>query len=470
LLVAGAYLAIAVAIVAARPPEPSGPIARDFEADWSAGAAFDRHADPYAAGIWRDEQRVPGVDPQREGVLPFISPPPALLLWSLFARLPYAVAAPLWLTLLACALAVLIVASIRGTGEPLDLRNGIAALALAVAFGPISSDLALGQIALLAAAGACALVVGAPRSYALTTVGGVLACAQPNVLPALVSQLTRKRAVIAIGIAIIVTYVLGVMASGWNWIARYAAALSAHGSAERFSAIQMTPAALAYGLGASRCIASFAAILVAVAAIIFAGIAAMRMRDAFTRFAAFAALTPFVAPFWHEHDFVMAFPAAIWCALRIAGPLRAIAMAGSVLLGVDWLGLAQRPGGILQSALLAIAAWCAFTALGYLGNGSTLDGGRRRLAYSYATLALVALFAGASVIAIAHPAPVWPAAMHAIVLPANATAAQLWGLQQHATGLDRPVASWAALRALSLAGCALLAGAIYSHSTYCRTA
>lgn len=458
-LIVAAFLAFAIAVFAARPAETPGPLARDFEAYWSAGAALDNHGDPYSASIWNQEQRVPGVDARRENLLPFVGPPATLLLWSVAARVPYAAAAPWWLLLLCCALGGLLLVCLRGARVRITAANSLAAIALALSFGPVTSDLALGQFALIGAFGACLFVVA--RRTAPATIGGVLALAQPNVVPALLSQLTRKRAVVAIAIAILITYALGAIIAGWAWPAAYATLLLAHGSAERFSAIQLTPAAIAYGLGVSPGGAYVVAIVIAALAIVAAMTIAKRTGDAFARFAAFAALTPFVSGFWHEHDLVMAFPAALWCALRAAPRVRAIALAGTLLVAIDWLGLAQRPSGIAQSALLALAAWCAFNALRGHSPGPYVG---------YATAGVVALFALGAALAIAHPAPVWPAGMHAFAPPAHATAAQLWAAQQEATGLNRPVAAWALLRAFSLAGCALLAWATSSRSTYYRTA
>ena len=458
-LIATAYIAFGVAVFAARPPATPGPMARDFEAYWSAGATFDRHADAYTSSIWNDERTVPGVNAGREGPLPFVAPPAMLPFWGVIAHVPYAVAAPWWLLFLCSALGGLLLACLRGARVHLTAANGFAAIALAITFGPITSDLALGQFAVVAAFGASLLVVAARMLPA--TLGAVLALAQPNVVPALLSQVSRKRQLIAMAVALGVIYLIGAFAAGWNWVGVYVALLAAHGAAERFTAIQITPGAIAYGLGATPAAALFIAIAVALAAVALAVAIAKRTPDAFARFAAFAALTPFVSGFWHEHDLVMAFPAAMWCALRCAPSRRAIALIGTLLVAIDWFGFAQRPGAIAQTALLAIAAWCAFNAL----RSSTLD-----LPVGYASAAVAALFVAAAVLAVADPAPVWPNAMHAIGLPPNAPIAQEWSAQQEATGLDRPVATWALLRALSLAGCALLAYATGSRSAYYRTA
>jgi hypothetical protein len=233
-----------------------------------------------------------------------------------------------------------------------------------------------------------------------------------------------------------------------------------HGAAERFSAIQITPAALAYGFGAPPRVALPIAILIALAAVVAALLIGVRVRDGFARFAAWSALAPFASLFWHEHDLLVAFPATVWLAQRATAPMRAMALFGTLLVAVDWLGLAQRPTGIVQSALLAAAAWCGFCALAPRGAPRAMG----------ATALLAALFAGAAALASVRPVPVWPAAMGAIHAGNGANAATIWLAEQRATGLFAQVPAWALLRGLSLLGCALLAYAIYRHSASDRTA
>ncbi len=122
----------------------------------------------------------------------------------------------------------------------------------------------------------------------------------------------------------------------------------------------------------------------------------------FARFAAFSALVPFVAGFVHEHDLLVAYAAAAWCALRTRGTTRALALAGTLLVAVDWLGLAQRPTGIVQSALLALAALLAFTTLGETHEWRT---------QWIAAAAVALLFGAGAFIGAHHPAPVWPDAL-----------------------------------------------------------
>jgi hypothetical protein len=456
-----AYAAIAIALFAARPLPTPGPALRDFEAYWSAGSAWNAHADPYSKAIWQTERTVPGVDAHRDELLPFINPPPALLLWSAFARLPYRAAAALWLVLLASALLALIATVLRASGAPASALLFLAALALAIAFGPITSDLALGQLALPALFAATLLVVFADRSVPLAAAAATIAFGAPNVALGLASQLDRKRALPSIAAAAAVTYALGVVAAGWRWPVTYAANAAAHAAAERFVTIQLTPAAIAYGFGATPSAAQVIGAATATLTVSAALLLALRVREPFARFAAWSTLVPFAGVFLHEHDLLIAYPAALWCALRTRATARMLALAGALLVSIDWLGLAQRPTGIAQSALLAIATFGAFVVL-----GETVEA---RSAWRSA-LPVAALFTGAALLAAHHPLPVWPDSLQAFQANPNASIAQVWLAEQRAGGLLAVEPMWAFLRAPSLLGCALLASAIYRHYPYRRTA
>lgn len=456
-----AYWAVAIALIAARPVPTPGPALRDFEAYWSAGSAWNAGADPYTASIWQAERTVPGVDARRDELLPFINPPASLLAWSVFARLPYRTAAALWVVVLVAALLWLIGAALRGSGAPGSAFLFFAALALAIAFGPITSDLALGQLALPAFLGATLLAVTADRSVPMAATAATLALAAPNVALGLASQLDRKRAAFALAIAVALTYLLGAAAAGWRWPVAYACAAAAHGAAERFAAIQLTPAAIAYGFGAAppnaQLVAALAGVLAAAAALALA----WRVRERFARFAGWSALVPFTGVFFHEHDLLIAYPAALWCALRSRAKARTLALAGTLLVATDWLGLAQRPTGVVQSALLAAAALAAFVALG--------DASEARNAWR-AALPIAALFAASALLAANHPAPVWPDSLRDFHANSNVTIAEVWLAEQRTGGLLAVAPAWAFLRALPLLGCALLAYAIYRRCPYRRTA
>jgi hypothetical protein len=460
-LLALACAAIAVAVFAARPKPTPGPFLRDFEAYWAAGSAWNVHADPYGRAIWRAERNVPGVDTRHDEVLPFVGPPATLLVWGPVARIPYAGAAALWTAILVAFLLLLVAAAVYCSGAAIEPWSFLGALALALAFGPVTSDLALGQIAVPAFVGAILVTLVAARSIPAATAAACLAFFQPNVSLGLSSQLGRRRILLALVLATLITYALGAVTAGLTWPLTYARVLAEHGASEQFDAIQIGPAAIAYAFGAAPHTSQLIGAGVALLAIVTAILIAFRVRDVFARFAAFSALAPFAAGFFHEHDLVVAYAAAAWCALRTRATTRTIALAGTLLVAVDWLGLAQRPIGIVQSALLATAALAAFSAL---GNPSEL---RRALV---AAPAFAALFAAAAWLGIHHPAPVWPDALGAFRAPAGASIAAIWIAEQRASGLLAAVPSWALLRSLSLLGCGLLAYAIYRHPSCCRTA
>jgi hypothetical protein len=457
------YLALALAllvigITVARPAKTPGPLQRDFEAYWSAGATFDAGKNPYGRAIWDAERTVPGVDPAHDEILPFISPPAILPLWGAFARLPFDLATRLWYAALLCALVGLIVASLLGSGEPVTLFSFLATLAFAIGFGPVTANLALGQIAMTAFVGA--LVTTTARSSLGKTVASFVTFFQPNVALALVSQFGRNVTTLAVAVAAACSYVVGGLAAGWAWPWRYAAFLSSHVNGERYGAIQYTPGAIAYELHLPAPIPELATLVLAVAAVAAAIAVGRRVENRFVRFAAFSALTPFVATFFHDHDFVVAFPAAVWCALRARGIDRGLGFAGALLVSIDWFGLAQRTNAIPQSAFLVAGAAAAFIAL-----GEKIE--VRSLAYGAAPVA--ALFLAGAWLGSGHPAPMWPYHLGSFHAPATASIATIWFLEQQRSGLEAAIPAWALLKSLSLIGCALLVVAIYRRPSYYRT-
>ncbi|HEY1977954.1 MAG TPA: glycosyltransferase family 87 protein [Candidatus Baltobacteraceae bacterium] len=456
LALACAFIVIGVTI--ARPATTPGPLQRDLEAYWSAGATVNSGKSPYGRAIWEAERAVPGVDPSHDEVLPFISPPATLVLWSPLARLPFDLATRLWYGVLLCALAGLILATLRGSGEPLTFFSFLAVLAFAIGFGPVTANLALGQIAMVAFVGA--LLATTARSRLAKTLASFVAFFQPNVALALVSQFGRNVTTLAVVLAAACSYVVGALWAGWNWPWRYAALLSSHVNGERYGAIQYAPGPIAYELHLPPPMPELATVVLAIAAVA-AAIAAWRsLEGGFARFAVFSALTPFVATFFHDHDFVVAFPAAVFCALRARGAERALGFAGALLVSIDWFGLAQRPNAIPQSAFLLAGAAAAFIALGAQSDLRFV---------SYAAMPLAALFAAGAWLGSAQPAPVWPYHLGSFHAPATASIATIWFLEQRQDGLEAAIPAWALLKSLSLLGCALLVVTICRRPSYYRT-
>ena len=366
LALAVAFASVAGAIVAARPHATPGPYLRDFEAYWSAGSAWNAHADPYGRAIWLAERTVAGVDPTREELLPFVGPPATLPLWSLFARLPYPAAALLWTATLAFALLVLVFAA---CAEVVDARRSLPFLRRS-RWQSHGARHQRSRTWPARAAGICGsdlVVLAGDATPAYAALAASVAFAQPNASLGLVSQLGRNRTTLALAAGAIITYALGSLAAGPGWPLAYARTLAAH-------SVRGGPRRDSDHAGRDRvrlwsdarrgtCARRYRALLAIAGAIAVV----TRVRERFARFAALSALIPFVASFVHEHDLLVAYAAAVWGAQRTNGSARIAALAGTLLVATDWLGLAQRPSGVVQSALLALAAFAAFVALGEAG-------------------------------------------------------------------------------------------------------
>jgi hypothetical protein len=435
-LLAIALAAIACATLFMRPHPTPGPPMRDFEAYYAAGTVWNAGEDPYSQAIWRAEKRLPGVDASRYEALPFVAPPVILPPLGAIAKLPFAVANALWRVLLAAAIPGLAFIVLRFAQVRPSRIAFVAVAAAAVGFGPLTSALALGQLALPAMFFASLSLLWPPAALG--------AWIQPNVGIALFSQARAWIAAVIFG-------ALCVVLEGANGIWHYADVLHRHSMAERFSAIQLTPAAIAYGFGAAAPVANALAWLVALGAIGFWFAVVRRTGDATARFCITCALLPLVMPFFHEHDLVVLFvPVVVYaiCCERRVWPL---ATFGALLAGTDWLGLAQRPDGAVQTLLLAGALGLALAAL-----RDRID--PRMLLVPAGAIALIAI---AAAVVHQYPLGVWPDAMGA--LPKDAASldiASAWNAQQRATGLFARQPVWALLRLFSLGGCALTAYAI----------
>jgi hypothetical protein len=442
-LLAIAACSVAAALLFARPHATPGPPMRDFEAYYAAGSVWNAGGDPYSQTIWNAERKLDGVDSRRYEALPFVGPPALLPFFGVIARLPFAAANIVWRAALISAMALLALVTLRLCGQPARPWTCLAFALAALGFGPLTSALALGQIALPAFLFAALALSVRPLS--------ILAWLQPNVAFALFGQLFEKRTAVTYAGGAAVFASLCAAALGIPGIAHYAAVLHAHAQAERFSAIQITPAAIAYGFGAPPGASAAFGTLIAAAAVVW-WLALMRFcSGALERFCATAALLPLASPFFHEHDLLVLFVPALVFSLRVPNGLSMTAAYGASFAATDWLGLAQRPGGTLQTVLLIGSFTCAIVALQKRPTPAML----------VLPLGAIACIAAAAAFASGHPAPVWPDAMHALPADVQAQAiAHAWGAQQRATGLLTPQPVWAALRALSLFGCVLTAAAI----------
>jgi len=439
------------------PKSLPGPVMRDFEAYYAAGETWRYHGDPYGRDVWRVERRVPGVVASRDELLPFVGPPFGLPLWDGLASLPWSAATTVWGIVLAAAFATIVFGSLRLAGGSFDALDGFAVLALGAGFGPLTSALALGQVA----APSCAAIVAVPlllrtRTAFAATVGTLVAALQPNLAIVLATQFgTTRRATIAFAFA-------AAIALGGSWlalsdlggIAHYLDVLAGHAGAERFIAIQLTPAAIARSFGAAPRFAVTLGILVACLALVLAAGQLLSQRyDAVGRLALASAGLPFVLPFAHEHDLAILFFPALLVLRRARGTAWVLGAIGALAVAVDWLGLAQRAGSVAQPLFLCLGA--AF-AVAVLAREPLRPYHFAPLAVALATAAMAALTAG-------HPLPSWPYGLPlGFTAPPQLTAPVVWHAEQVLSGVARLDPVWGALRALSLSGCALvwIAGAV----------
>jgi hypothetical protein len=445
LVAALGILALGYFVVA--PKSTGGPPLRDFEAYYAAGATARLDGDPYGRDVWRVEKDVPGVVASRDEFLPFVGPPFGLPLWSLLGALAWPNAVLLWEGVMAVSFATLAFGALRLAGGAMRGEDAVAVAILAAGFGPLTSGTALGQSAVVACAAIVATLLLLRRGPLLGAVATALAAAlQPNLAPALAVHLGDRRAALALGGAAVLAVAGSALELGHGGLGRYLTALADHAASERFIAIQTTPGAVARALGAPAALAGTLPLAVAaVTAALVALQCATRRYGPLERVALAGAALPLALPFAHEHDFALAFLPAVLC-LRTSTGTRWIAAACATLaVGVDWLGLAQRPTGVAATALFTLAA---ALALAVLARGPLRP-------YHFAPVAAAALVLTAGGWAARHPVPTWPQALPLdFHVPATLGAAATWHLEQVASGIATLDPAWGLLRLASLLGCA----------------
>ncbi len=428
---------------------------RDFEAYYAAGATWNAGGDPYARDIWQVERTIPGVVATRDELLPFVGPAAYRPLWSLLARAPYVVAMRIWGAILIASLVVLAIGSLALAESPLDVRTVFTALLLAFSSGPIISDIALGQVALLAAGAVVGALVALRASWWFGGTAAIaLAAIQPNIALVLLARMRDRRAITsaAIAFAVFLTATL-VLGGGPAGSIAYAQMLSAHAQAERVITIQHTITAIAYGFGLHRSTAGIIGSAIALATLIGAVVTIRRRHlDPIAATAFACAALPLAIPFFHEHDFVIELFPAIVLAGRARGMALNLAAIGTLLVTTDWLGLSQRANGQWQLVAFLIAVGLAFVAL----SGEA----RHRMTFVPAIGGAMLILALAP-FAQHHIAPTWPDFLtehwHA---PVGWTVADVWHAEQVASGLEVREAAWSILRVFPLLGCAFLGAAI----------
>ena len=387
-------------------------------------------------------------------MLPFVGPAATLPLWSVLARLPFLDATIVWWSVLALAAVVLVGATLALANPGADGLQIIAAGLLALASGPLVSDVTLGQVALISAAAVAAALLAFARRSPWAVLATLLAALQPNLALPLASQLTHRRPFVWIAAATLAFAALALaLGGGVGGLIAYIQHLAAHGQAERFVSIQHTLPVILASFGVPRPTATATGTAVAMVVAAGAAAAALRFRDQPPIAASIAiALLPFTIPFFHEHDFVLEIIPAIVLLSAGSQRVRALAAIATVAILVDWLGLAQRPQAQAQIAALALAV--AFALCAY----RVREVSRARDLVPVAVA--VGLLAVAIPLARAFPCPTWPEALSLTYrADPQADISAVWSEEQRLSGLDRDVPAWGVLRGIPLAGCGLLAWA-----------
>ena len=450
LLLVAAACAFVAALVVARHTPSEGPPLRDFEAYYAGGQTWRYHGDPYSRDVWRSERLIPGVDATRDELLPFVGPPYGLPLWSALGKLSFRGASLVWAIALGASFTTLALGGLIAGGVRLRVVPTFAVLCFAAASSPLTGGIALGQVALVA----CAAIVAfpatlRPRGTLAATALALVAGLQPNLALVLAARASDGRARLAIVVAALIALFGSALAlGGLDGIAHYASVLRDHGAAERFIAIQTTPGAVAYALGAPPALASGIALSFAAIVVVTLVLQCTRRRYAPNdRLLLASAALPLALPFAHAHDYAIAFVPAIVLVVRARGIAWACAACAALALAVDWLGLAQRPDGAASAIALALAGTCALVALapGTLGRIHAMP------------LAIVALVGLAARVTVTHRLPIWPDALPAgFSVAARLPAAVVWHAEQVASGITERDPVWGALRAIGLVACVVL--------------
>jgi hypothetical protein len=441
----------ACAYVAWLPFGPVAPVLSDFSAYYAAGRYWLAGGDPYSAGIWSIEKAIGGGQTSRLELLPFVGPPLSLLLFAAFGVLPYSIAAITWGLIVTASAGVVVVISLRLARRRIERSDAISLLLLMLASGPVVTAISAGQAALPAAAAvAVAIFCAARRRWLLMALAvAVAATLKPNdalVLAATVRAFAGFVAVAGAGFAFIVANLP--IAHGAAGIISYLQTVVAQGASERGFAYQFAPSAIAYGLGMTAHLANVVGIAVAIATLCIVGAAIRSTRAGIVDGAAIAcAAFPFVLPFEHEPDMVIALLPALFVTFRARGWTWAIGGLGAVLLSTNPFALTQGWPGILFTVAMAAVAGLQIAAL------SPPSARPMRIV----PLAVAPLVLAIGLLAPPEHLPLWPSTLPAhVTIAPGATASTIWRDELVASKLEirRPWVS--VMRLLTLCGCALI--------------
>jgi hypothetical protein len=426
-----------------------GPVLPDFAAYYAAGQYWAHGGDAYGAGIWNIERTLPGFDPSRLELLPFVGPPLSLPIWAAFGALPYPAAAALWVLVLLVSAAVLVLVPAQLARRRLVRDDAPSIVLLLLSASPLVTAFSAGQAALPAIASvAVAIRCAVLRRWALMAVATIVAAMlKPNDALVIGASVREAAALLAVAGSIIVSVLANLpVVHGIHGLAGYGVVLLNQGASERVYAFQFTPTSIAYGFGLTRQAAELVGTAISLVALV-SGVAAIR----FTRAnvvdgAAIAcAFVPFVLPFEHGPDLIVVLLPALLLVFRARGWAWPAGAVGMVLLCTNPFALTQGWQGTLFAVSMAAVASLQLAAL------APSRFGRMR----FVPLTVVPLLIAIGLAAPRHHLPIWPATLPAHVTVANgASASEVWQAELIASGLENQDPWVSFLRLLTLCGCA----------------
>jgi hypothetical protein len=346
------------------------------------------------------------------------------------------------------AAAVLLILPARLAKRRIRRADGVSLILFGVSAGPLVTGASVGQAALpaVAAVGVAILCAARRRWFPMilaTILAGLL---KPNDALALAATAREVAALGALTLSAIVSAIANVpLAHGVHGIIAYLNVLLGQGESERVYAYQFSLTAIAFGFGMSLPAAQTLGTVVSIVAIgaIVVAVRVTRAGIAEGALIACAAL-PFILPFEHEPDMVIALLPALVLAFRATGWAWVVGAAGTVLLCIDPFALTQGwPGLLFAVAMAAIASLqlAAFAPPAFA---------RLR----FIPLGVVPLILAIGLFAPSQHLPLWPATLPDHGAPAaGASASSVWHDELASMGLEDRNPWVSVLRLLTLCGC-----------------
>ncbi len=399
---------------------------------------------------------LPAFQASRFELLPFVGPPSSLLLWAAFGAMTYADAAVVWSGVMVTSAALLMIIPARLALRRIGRADAVSLLLLALSYGPLVTGISVGQAALPAvAAVGVAILCAARRQWlpmaAATIAAGIL---KPNDALVIAATARELAASLALASSAIISGLASLsVAHGIHGVTAYLEVLLNQWTSERLYAYQFTPASIAYGFGMASHAAATLGTIVSVAAMGVIVAAIRFTRASLVDGAAIAcALFPFVLPFEHEPDMVIALLPALLVVFRASGWTWGIGAVGAVLLCANPFALTQGWPGLVFVITMAGVASLQLAALAPIAC---------KRARFVPLFVVPMLMLGIGLFAPSNHLPLWPATLpaHVTVAP-GASAAAVWRDELIASQLEKRLPWVSLLRTLTLCGCACVGAAM----------